>query len=64
MKALKTRRRRSVPLPIAPSLQIDLEGGTRSRGETISLASVPLSLHSERPSERLFVLAVSGIRQQ
>jgi len=37
---------------------------TRSRGETISRASVPRSLHSERPSERLFVLAVSGIRQQ
>jgi len=29
MKALKTRRRRSVPAPIPPSLQIDLEGDWR-----------------------------------
>jgi len=29
MKALKTRRRRSVPAPIAPSLQIDLQGEWR-----------------------------------
>ena len=29
MKALKTRRRRSVPAPVAPSLQIDLEGDWR-----------------------------------
>lgn len=29
MKALKTRRRRSVPTPIPPSLPIDLEGDRR-----------------------------------
>jgi hypothetical protein len=29
MKALKTRRRRVAPAPVAPSLQIDLEGDWR-----------------------------------
>jgi hypothetical protein len=29
MKILNTRRRRSVPAPVAPSLQIDLEGDLR-----------------------------------